>query len=254
MPSQSISEVRKDFAAHSDPAQARNDRGRLTVNRSLTAKQAAFACEYLVDMNATQAAIRAGYSLKTAASQGERLLRNVEVRQAIDAGLSSRATKTGVTAERVLRERARLAFFDPRKLLDKNGVPIPLEKLDDDTAAAIAGIDVMQLGADVETGAAAVVKKYRLVSKDPSLAALEKYLGLNEKPIRFPLPEVATAEDCARAQGDIVRGAAGGELLPSEAETLGRLVENQRRSLETMDLARRLAALEEQLAQKGFAP
>jgi hypothetical protein len=43
-------------------------------------------------------------------------------------------------------------------------------------------------------------------------------------------------------------------LLPSEAETLGRLIENQRRSLETMDLARRLAALEEQLAQKGFAP
>ena len=119
MPSQSISEVLKYFAAQSDPAQARNDRGRLMVNRSLTAKQAAFACEYLVDMNATQAASRAGYSRKTAASQGERLLRNVEVRQAIDAGLNSRATKTGVTTERVLRERARLAFFDPRKLLGR---------------------------------------------------------------------------------------------------------------------------------------
>lgn len=56
----------------------------------MTPKQAAFVAEYLVDKNATQAAIRAGYSKKTAASQGERLLRNVEIRAAIDAAMQER--------------------------------------------------------------------------------------------------------------------------------------------------------------------
>ena len=210
----------------------------------LTAKQAAFVAEYAVDRNATQAAIRAGYSAKTAASQGERLLRNVEVRQAVDAGLNRLATKTGVTAERVLRERARLAFADPQKTMHEDGrMKLPHE-LDEDTAAAITSFKIDELGRI----------EYRFAGKDPSLAALEKRLGLNEKPMQFPLPEVATAEACATAQAGIVRGAAGGELLPSEAETLGRLVENQRRSLETTDLAKRLAVIEEQLAQKGFAP
>lgn len=207
----------------------------------LTAKQAAFVAEYAVDRNATQAAIRAGYSAKTAASQGERLLRNVEVRQAVDAGLNRLATKTGVSAERVLRERARLAFADPRKIMHPDGrIKLPHE-LDEDTAAAITSFKIDELGRI----------EYRFAGKDPSLAALEKRLGLNEKPMQFPLPEVATAEDCATAQAGIVRGAAGGELLPSEAETLGRLVENQRRSLETTDLAKRLTAIEEQLTQKG---
>lgn len=69
---------------------------------SLNSKQAMFVREYLVDLNATQAAVRAGYSAKTAAMQGSRLLTNDEVSRAILEAQGERAEKVGVTAEEVL--------------------------------------------------------------------------------------------------------------------------------------------------------
>jgi len=59
----------------------------------MTPKQERFVLEYLVDLNATQAAIRSGYSAKTASQQGERLLRNVEVAEAIEAGKAKTANR-----------------------------------------------------------------------------------------------------------------------------------------------------------------
>lgn len=70
----------------------------------LNAKQQAFVAEFLVDLNATQAAIRAGYSEKTAYSQGQRLLKNVEVDAAIKAAQAERAEKTQRTALDVLKD------------------------------------------------------------------------------------------------------------------------------------------------------
>lgn len=222
----------------------------------LTAKQAAFVREYLVDKNATQAAIRAGYSEKTAYAIGEQNLRKLEIKAAIDEALGDIAERAGITAERVLRERARLAFFDARKLFDQDGMPIPLHLLDDDTAAAVMGVDVLeQFGREGEdrvlTG---FVKKYRLATKDASLAALEKYFGLNEKAIRYPLPAISTAEDCTRAQAAIVNAAAAGSMLPTEAQLLSGLIENQRRAYETTELAKRLAAIEDQLKKGAQTP
>lgn len=69
---------------------------------ALTAKQEAFVAEYLIDLNATQAAIRAGYSEKTAQEQGSRLLSNVMVAQAIADGASKRIQKAEITAQDVL--------------------------------------------------------------------------------------------------------------------------------------------------------
>ncbi len=71
--------------------------------QKLTPKQEAFVREYLVDLNATQAAIRAGYSPKTAQEQASRLLSNVMVMDAISAGKAARAQKLEVTAEQVLQ-------------------------------------------------------------------------------------------------------------------------------------------------------
>ena len=76
----------------------------------LNAKQARFAAEYLIDLNATQAAIRAGYSEKTASSQGERLLRNDEINAAVQEGIEARAERTHITQDQVLREIAALAM------------------------------------------------------------------------------------------------------------------------------------------------
>lgn len=78
----------------------------------LTPKQERFVREYRVDMNATQAAIRAGYSAKTAHSAGPRLLENVGVREAIDAKQQKLAAKLEITPERIEAELARYAFAD----------------------------------------------------------------------------------------------------------------------------------------------
>lgn len=93
----------------------------------LSAKQARFVAEYLVDLNATQAAIRAGYSEKTAAQVGFENLRKPEVARAIAEAQAARAARTQVDGDQVLRELAQIAFFDPA---DLSGVKSP-----DDVAA-----------------------------------------------------------------------------------------------------------------------
>jgi len=221
----------------------------------LTDKQRLFVAEYLVDRNATQAAIRAGYSPKTAEFQASRLLSNVKVRAAVDQGLMSLAEQVGISAERVLRERARLAFFDPRKLFDASGNPLPIQELDDDTAAAIAGVEVVELkGGEAIPGALSYVRKYRLAGKDNSLAALEKYMGLNEKPVRFVLPQIDRAEDCTTAQAAVLTAVAAGQLMLTEAKAMSDLIEAQRRAYETHDLAKRLEAIEEAMNKREARP
>lgn len=75
----------------------------------LTAKQRLFVTEYLKDLNATQSAIRAGYSPHTAAEQGARLLANVKVKKAIDRALSERANQTEHKALDVLNDIQEIA-------------------------------------------------------------------------------------------------------------------------------------------------
>lgn len=144
----------------------------------LTPQQAVFVREYLLTLNATQAAVSAGYSPNTAGSQGARLLKNAKVATAIEQGSNKRLTELDITIDRVLKERARLSFFDPRKLFDATGRPLRITELDDDTAAAIQGLDVQNVaGNEDEVGE---VLKYKLASKDASLTALEHYLGMRK--------------------------------------------------------------------------
>lgn len=81
-------------------------------------KQAQFVREYLIDLNATQAAIRAGYSAKTAYSQGERLLKHVEVAKAIADAKEERAVRTDISADMVLRELLKIATADMADVTD----------------------------------------------------------------------------------------------------------------------------------------
>lgn len=145
---------------------------------ALNDKQRRFVDEYLIDLNATQAAIRAGYSEKTAEWIGPRLVTKSHVAEAIEQGMQQRGERTGVTADRVLQEAARLALFDPRKLFRADGSPVPINELDDDTAAAIAGIEVVTLGG--EEGPA-IVKKYKINDKNSALEKLFRHHGLYKK-------------------------------------------------------------------------
>lgn len=74
-----------------------------------------------------------------------------------------------------------------------------------------------------------------------------------ERPLSIALPDVTSVDDCATAQAKVLAAVAAGELLPGEGEALAGLIEHQRRSLETSDLADRLAAIEEQLKERGRA-
>lgn len=84
----------------------------------MTPKLQRFVAEYVIDLNATQAAIRAGYSARTAEQQGSRLLRNAKVAASVSAALEQRQKRTEVTADRVLTEAWALLTADPRELVE----------------------------------------------------------------------------------------------------------------------------------------
>ena len=113
---------------------------------ALTPKQKRFVAEYLVDLNATAAARRAGYSAKTADRIGPELLGKTCVSEAIQQAIREREKRTEITQDMVLRETAKLAFFDIRNIFDKDGKPLDISKLDADTAAALEGLAGEQSG------------------------------------------------------------------------------------------------------------
>ena len=111
----------------------------------LTKKQATFVAEYLVDLNATQAAIRAGYSEKNAAKIAYQLLDKTRVREAIQKAQNERAKRTQITADRVVDELAKIAFSDPRDLMEwgPNGVVLKdSSSLTEEQAASVAEISM----------------------------------------------------------------------------------------------------------------
>lgn len=147
--------------------------------RDLTPKQSLFALEYLVDLNATQAAIRAGYSAKTAASQGERLLRNVEIQAEIAKARKAREERTAVSSDRVLLEAARIALFDPRRLFNDDGTTKAITDLDDDTAAAVSGIKVRRISGEENENCSII--EYKVADKNSALEKLFRHHGLYER-------------------------------------------------------------------------
>jgi phage terminase small subunit len=149
--------------------------------RKLTLKQLRFVEEYLVDLNATQAAIRAGYSPRTAYAAGQRQLKKVDAE--IGAALAERSARTGVTADRVVRELARIAFADPRAVFvwGPGGVTLRAsEELSGDDAAAVAEVSETRS----ETGGSI---KAKLCDKVKALELLGKHLGMFTDNLRMEM-------------------------------------------------------------------
>lgn len=155
------------------------------MGKGLTPKQAAFVAEYLIDLNATQAAIRAGYSERTAGSVGAENLTKPEIAAALAEAQQKRAERTEITQDRVLEEYAKLAFLDPRRFYDAEGRLIDIPDLPADVAAAISGMDIAveKAGAD-ESGnpVFAQVRKIKLADKKGALDSVARHLGMfNDK-------------------------------------------------------------------------
>jgi len=137
------------------------------MSRKLTPRQRRFVEEYLVDRNATQAAIRAGYNRKTAGQQGSFLLKHPQIAAAVAAGCAALSRRVEISQERVLLELARIALLDARRLFDDEGRPLDPRQLDHDVAAAVAGYEVDDRS-----------RKYKLADKVRALDLLGKHLGL----------------------------------------------------------------------------
>jgi len=143
----------------------------------MTPKQKLFVEEYLVDLNATQAAIRAGYSPKWANKQAHTLIdKNRQIAKAIQEALAEREKRTEITSDMVLRELARIAFSDTRNLYREDGSMKLPHELDDDTAASLAGVDTFE-----ETSEGMVIgytRKVKRWDKAKALELLGKHLGM----------------------------------------------------------------------------
>jgi phage terminase small subunit len=146
----------------------------------LTANEILFCKEYPVDFNGTQAAIRAGYSKKTAAEQASRLLRKVKVQLYIQAQFKKTADKLEITKERVMQEMANIAFSDVRKLFDDNCKLENIKDLPDEVAAALSSVEIDELfaygdGGKVQIG---VTKKVKLWDKVKALEMFAKHFKI----------------------------------------------------------------------------
>ena len=135
--------------------------------RELTGKQKRFVEEYLCDLNATQAAIRAGYSAKTANEQAPRLLVNVSISAAIQAEMNKRSVRTEITADRVLREVSHMALYDPADIAGASvSGPQDIPSLPEDVRRAIIGWSWDKQGNFI----------LKLSPKTPSLELLGRHL------------------------------------------------------------------------------
>ena len=143
-----------------------------TSKASAADKRKLFVEAYLSNNgNATQAAISAGYSPHSAERQGIRLTRDVRVSSELDKRRTEVVAAAELSTEQTIREVARLAFSDPRNIVNKDGTVKKLNELDADTAAAVASYEVDKDG----------VIKYKFWDKNSALEKAAKVQGLYEK-------------------------------------------------------------------------
>ncbi len=140
----------------------------------LTAKQEMFVQEYLIDLNATQAAIRAGYSTATAKEIGCENLTKLNIRARIDEALAERSKRTGINQDRVLREIARIAFVNAENVINPNDATVKEDASEDDTAA-IASVKVKTVSGDEFDS---TEREIKFADKLKALELLGKHLGM----------------------------------------------------------------------------
>lgn len=160
-------------------------------------KQDLFVKEYLKDLNATQAYIRAGYKFKSenvAAASAAKILRNPKIQEKIQAEMAEREKRTEITQDRVLREIANLAFTDRTGIvnLKKNRVIIrDFEELTPEQRACVAGVKETKYGIEVS-----------FYNKEKALEMLGRHLGMfndkvkidGEMTVNNPLQGLTTEE------------------------------------------------------------
>ena len=137
----------------------------------MTKKQKRFIEEYLIDLNATQAAIRAGYSSDTAYSIGNENMKKPEIKACIDKAMAERSRRTAVNADRVLMELAKVAFVNASDVIDADTATVKADALPEDTVA-IQSVKVKTFGED------GLEREIKMADKLKALELLGKHLGM----------------------------------------------------------------------------
>lgn len=140
----------------------------------MTKKQKRFVEEYLIDLNATQAAIRAGYkagSAQRASEIGGELLQKTPVSEAIQQAMAERSRRTGVNADRVVQELAKIAFVNAIEVIDPKTATVKENASSDDTAA-IQSVKVKTFGED------GLEREIKMADKLKALELLGRHMGM----------------------------------------------------------------------------
>lgn len=170
-------------------------------DKPLTLKQQRFVNEYLVDLNATRAYIRAGYSARGAHKLSARLMAHDGVRAALMKAVEAQSKRTGITADVILGELLLMARSDLAEAFDDAGNLKPINEIPEATRRAIASIEVDEITERGEGGKREVVgytRKVKFWDKTRSLELLGKHLKLFVEKI-----EHSVSDDLARFIRDL---------------------------------------------------
>lgn len=151
------------------------------VKNKIKPKQEKFCQEYVIDLNGTQAAIRAGYSKKTAQEQSSRLLSNVIIQERIKELQEEARKRNELKADDVIQELRKIGFMDIGELFEGDGLKSASE-LSDKAKASISSIKVIKktYGKD-DNKTTEESTEYKLWDKRAALVDLGKHLGIFEK-------------------------------------------------------------------------
>lgn len=158
----------------------------------MTKKQKLFCDEYLVDLNATQSAIRAGYSVDTAYSIGEENLKKPDIKNYIERELAKRSKRTGINQDRVVQELARIAFVKISDVTNPDGSINRSASPDD-----LACVESLKSETSTTDAGSTTKNEVKLSSKIKALELLGKHLGMwdDKFNVNVNLPVFMSGED-----------------------------------------------------------
>ncbi|HEH8453218.1 terminase small subunit [Pseudomonas aeruginosa] len=163
---------------------------------ALTKKQRLFVDEYLIDLNATQAAIRAGYSARRATEIGYQLLQRPEVAQAIQAAMAERSKRTEVEADYVIRRLREIDEMDVLDILEDDGSFRSIRDWPKAWRQFLSGIEIAELfeGRGDDRRIAGVLRKVKWPDKLRNLELLSRHVGTESAALDIELKRLEVAK------------------------------------------------------------
>lgn len=162
---------------------------------ALTPRQERFVAEYLVDRNGKQAAIRAGYSPRSAEVTASKLLSNPKVREVVERKVEAQAERLEVKADTVLRELLRIATADIGEAFDANDNLKPMHEIPEEVRRAIGAFEF-------KAGDDGITRKVKFWDKNKALESLGRHLKLFTDKVEH---------DVSESLGDLVLASMGGK-------------------------------------------